>query len=754
MPSASGPVTAVFDGHTFTSPTVYLSFDYLSTELDLPLTANTSLAAPGVILTNVLVPIASTSVSTIYWNDTNFYTASMDWSNLNAPVPYLAYNQGRIGWNGETSTSTVMYPDDFAPYLSLPSTILSLVSGWSRCSLNDDGVWDPPHALQPAADPAKPVDTFTSVEASTSTNAPVPAPGPSVGSFEPTSTESPRMTPHSGPTANSQTVDPSIVSLGKSAPAKSATGSSPEISDPNAGSVPFLSSSNRSPSKNGNGEAPAPAPAPASNNDRSHVSETATSQDPGDGAARTIPSVSEAGPGGSLRSSLGAYGSTTGSSLGEVIASVLGWSQNDGNSGSRTASLDSGGEHPDTEVSGQTGASKGNQKPASLNGGLSSSGSKFEGESTSAFAPQRLDSGANAGSTAANLVGSSGDDIPQGARFTLTDGRVFTPSMVPDHSDLMAIGGQTLRIGGDAKTIDGNTFSATSDGVVLISGSQTSTRALFSQATSAALRAQGLATFTGTDGSTVTAVADPQNQHIVVGGRTISPGDPAVTVDGNALSAMSNGLVVIHGIHTRVFAFPNLLPEETVFTAPDGSVITAYSALGGNRDVIVNGQTLSEGGPAVTIHGQTVSAGSHALVVNDGSHTQVVHFSSSQQGQDVFTAPDGKVVTAYNAATSSGAVVIDGHTVSVGDPALTVDGESMSDSPNGLVIEDTMSKSTVALQTRETTAATVPTTTGAETNNVGTVSTPVAASGVGRSLASNIACTILLAAFALAVSHH
>ena len=756
MPSASGPVTAVFDGHTFTSPTVYLSFDYLSTELDLPLTANTSLAAPGVILTNALVPIASTSVSTIYWNDTDFYTVSVDWSNLNAPVPYLAYNQGRVGWNGETSTSTVIYPDDFAPYISLPSTIVSLVPDWSRCSLNDVGVWDPPHALQPVADPAKPVDTFTSAKASTSITSPVPAPGPRVGSFEPTSTvtESPRLGPHPKSTAKSQQVDPSIVSLGIPPPQKSAAGSSPEIPAPNAGLVPFLSPSNGSPSKNGNGEAPAPAPAPTPSDDRSHVSETANNQGSRDGAAWAMPSVSGADPGVSLGSSLGADIYTTGISPGDIIVSFLGLSQNDGNSGSRTDPLVSDGKRPDTEVSGQMMSSNENQKLDSLNGKLGStySGSNFEDDSASDFAPQSLDSGADARSKPTNLVGSSADDVPQEARLTLSDGRVFTTSIVPDHPDLIAIGGQTLRVGGNAKTIDGDTFSAAPDGVVLISGSQTSTLPLFSQVASAALGAQGPAIFTGNDGSIVTAFADPQNQNFVVGGRTIVSDGPAITVAGNTVSAMSNGLVVLDGTYTRVLHFPSLPPEGIVFTAPYGNVITAYSALGGNGAMIINGQTLSQGGPAVTSNGQTMSAKSNELIVSDGSHTQTLHLSSSQKEQNVVTAPDGKVMTAYSAAASSGAIVIDGHTFSVGGPALTVDGESLSDGPNGLVMEDTMGKSTVAFQMRETTAANVPTTTGAETSNVATVSTPLPANGGGRNLASNITYAILLAAFAVAVS--
>ncbi|KAI9687664.1 MAG: hypothetical protein M1820_010407 [Bogoriella megaspora] len=805
MPSASGLVTAVFDGHTFTSPTVYLSFDYLSTELDLPLTANTSLSAPGVILTNVFVPIASASVSTIYWNDTDFYTASMDWSNFNAPVPYLAYNQGRVGWNGEISTSATIFPDDFAPYISLPSTIVNLVPEWSRCSLNDVGVWDPPHALQPAADPAQPVDTFTSTKFPVSTNSPGPAPGPSVGSFGPTSTDIPRPTPHPKSTANSPGIDPPIVPPANPAPVKSTAGSSPEIPDQSTGLVPPLGLGSSSLFGNGNGA----ALAPASNNGGSQVSETAINDDPGNEGAPSTPLASGADPGMSFGPSLGANSGTTGRSPAEIIASALGWSPDSGGSGSRPDSSGSGGDTLATEVPGQIGPSDGSQGLDPSNGEFGS-GSNFEDDPASELAPQPLSSGSDARS----------GSRPEEVRFTLADGHSFTAVMVSHRPDLMNVDGQTLRIGGNAKAIDGSTFSAAPGGIVFVSGSQTSTIPLLPQATPAAPVIRGLATFTGIDSSILTASADSQNHNFVVGGRTISSGGPAFTVDGNIMSAGSDGLVVMHRTQTQVINFPSLPPEEAIFTALDGEMVTAYHAIGNNGAVVIDGHTLSVGGLAATLDGDTVSAIADGFVVIHGTQTQTLHFPSLTPGETIFTAPDGRIMTAYNDAANSGAVVvdgkpisvggpavtvngetlsdgpsglvvgdtigkstvaiqmskpiftapdgrvmtasigtansaivvIDGHILSVGGPAVTIDGETLSDGPSGLVVEDTMGRSTVALQTEKTPAATVPTATGSQTSNVDTMSTPLAANGAGGSLAWNITYIIVVVAVAAAIS--
>ena len=187
MPSATGLVTAVIDGHTLTSPTVYYSFDYLWTwgynQFDFT-------ESPKPLLTNQIVPMHSEDVSTVWQNpcDDYYYTYSMDWSNLNAPVPIEAYNQAYGCWDTPCS---VVY-GAYAPYLALPSKSVDLDPAWSTCTIITIGVFDPPHALQAATGAAAPVDTFTTTQTHLPVTSAAPASSPTASTVVPTNVVDPR----------------------------------------------------------------------------------------------------------------------------------------------------------------------------------------------------------------------------------------------------------------------------------------------------------------------------------------------------------------------------------------------------------------------------------------------------------------------------------------------------------------------------------------------------------------------------------
>ena len=192
MPSETGLVTAVLDGHTLTSPTAYYSFDAVSAEnysppaiswLPLTVPQSPTISALGPFLTNVIVPVMSADVSTIPAG-TNVANA-VDWSNFNAPVPLLPYIGGYQC--GDLTDCRTVYEDDYAPMIAVPLQALNLDPAWSTCQPDELGVYDPPHALQAAPAEATPINTFTGKRTTFPITKAAPEPGPTTSTLQPTS---------------------------------------------------------------------------------------------------------------------------------------------------------------------------------------------------------------------------------------------------------------------------------------------------------------------------------------------------------------------------------------------------------------------------------------------------------------------------------------------------------------------------------------------------------------------------------------
>ncbi|KAI9711212.1 MAG: hypothetical protein M1820_002199 [Bogoriella megaspora] len=148
MPTTPGVVTATFGIHTLTSPTVYYSFDWVMTS---PEDEYRNGSWPNRLL-NQLLPINSSDVSTMYFADGVFHTNAMDWSNLYAPVPLMAYQQGDQCCGG---CSTIF--DDYLPRIAIPKQVSGLLPAWSTCKPGRYGVVDPPHVLQTTSAAATPM---------------------------------------------------------------------------------------------------------------------------------------------------------------------------------------------------------------------------------------------------------------------------------------------------------------------------------------------------------------------------------------------------------------------------------------------------------------------------------------------------------------------------------------------------------------------------------------------------------------------
>ena len=633
MPSTTGLVTAVLDGHTLTSPTAYYSFDALSAwnyspaPLSwLPITAphGPTVSAIGQFLTNVIVPVMSADVSTIPAG-TNVPHA-MDWSNLNAPIPLLAYIEG--DQCAYSTNCSVVYQDDYAPILAIPLQALNLDPAWSTCSPDELGVYDPPHALQATAAAANPTNTFTSVQTAFPITTIPPEPGPTASTILPTSIATSGGGTSKPGHGSGDTSDPRTggghASPGVGANANSDSGSSVVKGKGNAGS---LNPSADPGAERGSGHDPGPS---------SDASGPDVDTSSARGSQGSDPRVGGAiGPGQAADES--------GTSPGNAIASVLGLHK-----------LPESGVilHPgDTP---ETGGSEGSYND----------GDELPGEFDSATSNSRPDSaiGQTSGSDIAAMFGdpmsvnegssSSSSDSQAGIdSFGAVEAHAFAyagtqPIFVdPSRRDAIIVEGHTISPGDPAISIENTRISVAADGHMIMGTSVVTIPAATTHADAQSNDVSGsrarCATFTGINGAPITA-SEVAAGTIVAAGQTLSVGGPTIEVEGRTMSAASNGLIFIDGSHTSTSAFSEITAPprlEAILTMADGSVVTAFEEPGRNGVVVVDGHTLSPGNVA-SIDGEILSDGPDGLVVLDGSNTSKVIFSTANggDGDDVATS--------------------------------------------------------------------------------------------------------------------
>ena len=232
---------------------------------------------------------------------------------------------------------------------------------------------------------------------------------------------------------------------------------------------------------------------------------------------------------------------------------------------------------------------------------------------------------------------------------------------------------QTLAPGGPAVTHSGNVISLALPGNSVAFGA--STQDIAPMTTAAPPVVISFA------GQTLTADSASQFQ---VNGQTLTPGAPAIVLDGQTVSlAPHSSAVFINGQSQAIQ--PTALPSGPPILSIGGSKITANSA----SQFVIGSQTLSAGSPAITFNGQRVSiaqGGSKAIfgptiqaIGKPDTFTATVPPTLDIGGGNVITAnaasqfvigsqilKPGAVITAegttYSLAASGSAIVINGLT--------------------------------------------------------------------------------------------
>ena len=114
------------------------------------------------------------------------------------------------------------------------------------------------------------------------------------------------------------------------------------------------------------------------------------------------------------------------------------------------------------------------------------------------------------------------------------------------------------------------------------------------------------------DGTVYTASTTPgQPGAVLLAGQTLRQGGTAVTIDGQVVTNGLNGITVIKP--TPSATVTSTKDEADVLI--DGTTYTAMPVLGKSGVVVLQGQTLSVGGPAVTVAGHLITEGSNGIAL-------------------------------------------------------------------------------------------------------------------------------------------
>ena len=273
-----------------------------------------------------------------------------------------------------------------------------------------------------------------------------------------------------------------------------------------------------------------------------------------------------------------------------------------------------------------------------------------------------------AGPTASGVVLSIGSD--PASTLALSNGNVV-------------VGSQTLSNGGPAATVNGQTISVESGGII-VDGSTYTISALPSPTISGAVISGAVVTL---GGSTFTASATVSNE-LVIGSQTISKGGPAVTVNGQIVSVGSGDIVV----GSRTIAISTLSqgsaagPPQAVFTI--GSNVYTETA---GFNLVIGSETLSIGGPAATVSGEVVSLAPNGVILSPVSSSLSTAPPQTTSGV-VFTLLHS-TITDIEGST----LVIGSQTLTPGGQGVTIGGEYISVGSSGIVLgSSTLSYSALA----------------------------------------------------------
>lgn len=661
--NASQLVTAVYDGTTLTSPSVYISFATAYAEND----CNTTIGTPH---TGSIIGLNPDELSSALGNFhalSTINTASGTTALSMDPFPFnlgdLNWPYAPFAWDEQprcqafiANTCTVVVSGALNPVIVVPSKVRDFDPAWATCGLDWQGLYDPPKALTPVTAPASP----TLAPGTTSST-------PAAASSTP-----------AAPTVLATTISVAGVSQATKASTSQSASSSALAAQSEAASSASVPSSQ--------------SQASSVQTTQAHVS--SASQAPAAFTQAAASSSGNANAGASGLSKAASSAPTSQASTPAVIGTV--------GSGSTAVTI-----AHDTSSS--------NQLVISSAGGATT----LQAGSTRTFNGQQLsvDSSGNAvlGSattisfgfaTSTAATNNGGSDQSKATAVATVGSNTIVQN--PSGSGLLINGASTLS-GGQITTLSG------SSGPVTVSGNANGGAVIQSGGIVSTVQPAAVSAAVVTVGSN-TIVQDPSGSGLVINGAsTLSAGQITilsgssgpVTVSGNA-----NGGAVIQsgGIFSTI---QPAAVSAAVVTVGSNTIAQDPSQSGA---LVINGQSTLSSGQVTTIQGTsgpvTISGnGNGGAVIQSGGLTSTIQPAATPQYQPVTPVIGGQTLSAggaavtqngatYSQLASGGSVVVasNGVTTTVAATAFggagsnqvtTVNGQTVSQISNGVVIGGT-----------------------------------------------------------------
>ena len=162
---------------------------------------------------------------------------------------------------------------------------------------------------------------------------------------------------------------------------------------------------------------------------------------------------------------------------------------------------------------------------------------------------------------------------------------------------------------------------------------------------------------------------------IIVDGTTLKPGDPSITIHGQAVS-LGASEVAVGGVTASLALAAAIATRESSYTTLNGEAMTL-----GAGEIAIKGKTLKPSDRPISIDGKLISLGSSNIVV--GSITASLTLSgAATEAPPSFITVNGETV-----AVKGSNVVVKGSTLNAGDTGITIDGKTVSLGSSGLVVD-------------------------------------------------------------------
>jgi len=181
-------------------------------------------------------------------------------------------------------------------------------------------------------------------------------------------------------------------------------------------------------------------------------------------------------------------------------------------------------------------------------------------------------------------------------------------------------------------------------------------------------------------GETLTALKDGED--VPIAGTKLISGQ-VTAISGATITVESGGLAFESS--TAIFRGSDGSTTKADAIVTIGGTVYSASFMADRSDaVVLAGQTLSDSGPVVTLHGHVITKDSHGVFVVDtiASTTSSV---AKDHVESVVTI-SGSAYTAMPVPGHSGAIVLQGQTISIGGSAVVISDRLVTKGSNGISV--------------------------------------------------------------------